>query len=1183
MVKVKELFSSFMKMFSGTFISRLLGLFREILSAQFFGASSLYDAFNIAYKVPNLFRRVFGEDMFEQAFFPKFNRLRSEGRHSEAREYILKVFLIVLLLLSIILFFLYSFLDSIISFLAPGFSPENLSNAIYLGRLILPFIFLIALTSYTGAMLLFSGDKKLDAKAKTIYSFGPALWNFFIVVILLIFQNHFGIKVLVFAYLGGALVYLLFQLPMFFKILKRVEKTTKKEEVSKVVKRELKVSFKESFKVFLTSIVNKAVDIVDGMVASLCSVGAISSLYYANRIVQLPFSIFSLSLVRVVAPELSLLRGKKKNKNFDELVNGTISIAAYVLVPITLIFFFLSPYIIKIIYQRGEFGVQDTADTSLAFQYYALSLLPFAIIALLRRVYAALENNKIPLYASLLAGSLNLVLDFILYKTSLKHGGIALATSIAACVNAFILLYYLKEFNVRVSYFRLFKKFIPLLISSSFMIPVLLIWRYVLVDRGIVLSIIISLVFVLLSFLVFFLFSFPFISIKREHKLFKNKILLTGGGTGGHVYPSLAIFEILKKEKIVDKALYLGIKGRAEERIVPKYGIPMHFIKSGAVAGGQSPIFLIKNLSNVFWGTIQSLKEIIRFKPNLVIATGGYVSAPVIFASALLKPFLGMRIIVEEQNIMPGLMNKFAALFADLIFLNYRESNYYVWSNKCVEAGYPLRKEYYKNTLNDDKLKDIKEKYKIPDDSFLILIVGGSLGARSINQLIPKILKHFQNSEDIFILHSIGMNKSKEYNSYLSTIKDLKKKFGKEIDKKHLELKNKKGKVFYKGVEFLENIYEIQQLADLIVSRAGAGALAEISAFSKASIVIPKRGLPGDHQELNAIALAERGAVEIIFEKRNSKGYDVIDENDFINKVNSIKGNPNFIKELQENAGKIFYKNSENIIINSIQKILEHKEINYIENSRTPNFIRFQVQFDSLINYLDGLTSAQKRENFYAKYYENKIDEYLQSSDYLVKNKAIKLIGSLSKTSYYDFLAKEFIYYQGYLRRNILSAFIKQDKYHPAFNDVLSIALKDSYFEVRREAIKLYIKFFSDLSNVKSLGVEILKMLRRKRENFEVKNQAMKACTLFLDSDKDIISVWSRFVNSRTVRLRQGVLDAAEFAVENSLFTDLEMLRLFLKRVMITTSDFRPVFNIKHGYNKVIKKVEEKRNDRINN
>ncbi len=659
----------------------------------------------------------------------------------------------------------------------------------------------------------------------------------------------------------------------------------------------------------------------------------------------------------------------------------------------------------------------------------------------------------------------------------------------------------------------------------------------------------------------------------NQKKIKDLKIILTGGGTGGHVIPCLAIYRIIKEKFGVKDALYLGIKGKAEESIVPKHNLKLEFIKSAPISGtGKAE--KIKSVFKIIGGTLQSCLKIIKFKPDIVIASGGYVSAPVVFASFLLQPFLKHKIVLDEQNLVPGLLNKAASLFADIVFVNFRESAYFIWSNSCVYTGYPVRKEY----VEEYSQKEIKAKLNIPEGKKLILITGGSLGARTINNLIAETLPSLAESKDLFIVHSIGLNNSKNYNAFEDTL-NLLNKTGLKVERENnvINVYGKNG-LFYRGYSFIHNIFDYQKAADLIVSRAGAGAISEILALKKPSILIPKRGLPGDHQELNAIGIAEKGGCEVIFERKKD-GKDYIDREEFVRLLTALINDKEKAEKMRLSAEKIFFRKFENIIGETIEKLMTGKkeDINFIAGVLEPPFVKFQRYFDNLVNYLDSLQKQGKTDNLYAKFYRIKVDEFWESENFMVKNKAIKLIGALRLTEKYHSLAENFDNFKGYLKRNTLIAFKKSPRFYPYFVEIVKKGLDDPYFEVRREAISLFIAFYENFRENGDIKKAILEKLEKRFESFEVKCESIKASALIL-TENEFIKTNKRFLTHKNVRIREALLDAVSMGINRSTFKDIQTLTVFLKKMLITTSEFKPVYSVREKYFNTLR-ILEGRND----
>ena len=650
------------------------------------------------------------------------------------------------------------------------------------------------------------------------------------------------------------------------------------------------------------------------------------------------------------------------------------------------------------------------------------------------------------------------------------------------------------------------------------------------------------------------------------------RTVLTGGGTGGHVYPAIAIYRRLQQAGLVGEALYLGVRGRAEERIVPQYGIPVDFVPSAPVAGG-SLWRKVRALAVVARGSFVAAAKLLRFRPRWVIATGGYVSAPVIFAAFLLKPVLGTKIIIHEQNLFPGALNKLASLLARVVFVSFPETAYFIWSQRCVHSGYPVRLPY----LEEGPAQvDAKRELGLGSHARLLLIYGGSMGARSINRALAASIEELSEVENLVIVHGIGLSSTADYDARAEVVESLSRSLGERFDSDTLEGRDGKGRVFYRGYDYLDDLVLYQRAADLIVCRGGAGSLAESVALGKPMLVVPKRGLPGDHQEVNAIGLAEKGAAEVLFERRDeASGVDEVAAREFSALVLSLLSDEERCQALSAGARAAERAGVSRSFATTLRALQEGREPEYLSGAEEPPFVRFQRQFDALVLHLNRTGS----DDLYRRLYDLKVDEYLRSPHPMTVNKGIKLVGALRRADKYPFLLDGFDSFQGFQRRNALTALSRARVFDPRFVEVLSKGLKDSYFEARREAVSLYCRFYLEVAELdqpvrEAIHSRLLKILHRSTERFEVRAEAIRAAIRFLD-EKAFLKEAQPFVHATQIRYREALLDSVEFGLSHELFQDGQAVRQLVDSILITTSDFSPVFRIRERYSRVLRELEE--------
>lgn len=319
-----------------------------------------------------------------------------------------------------------------------------------------------------------------------------------------------------------------------------------------------------------------------------------------------------------------------------------------------------------------------------------------------------------------------------------------------------------------------------------------------------------------------------------------KRVIISGGGTGGHIYPAITIYKKIKELAPNTEFLYIGTEKGLESQLVPNEGIPF---KTLPVQGLQRQI----SLSTLVTG-IKSLVSMVKafgivtsFKPDVVIGTGGYVCGPILMAAALMK----VPTIIQEQNVVAGITNKLLSKVVDVVAVGYEEAKHSFKNNeKVVYTGNPVRPEVLIDTREEGRAY-----FNLSDEDFTVLVAGGSRGARSINQAMIEVHKYFKDKPGIKIIHVTG---SGEY----GRVKE--------------ELGVKEDEPYSSSSEILPYLHEMPKAlaaTDLAVFRAGAVGLAELTVRGIPSILIPYPYAAEDHQTYNAHALVSAGAARIIVDK----------------------------------------------------------------------------------------------------------------------------------------------------------------------------------------------------------------------------------------------------------------------------------------------------------------------------
>lgn len=390
-----------------------------------------------------------------------------------------------------------------------------------------------------------------------------------------------------------------------------------------------------------------------------------------------------------------------------------------------------------------------------------------------------------------------------------------------------------------------------------------------------------------------------------------KRVVFTGGGTGGHVYPNIAIYEELQEKYPGSSFLYIGVEKGAENRIVKNLSNPIDFVsvRSKGLPQKIKSIKTIFALLDIFLGAVKSFFILRKFKPDIIIGSGGYVAAPVLLAASLLK----LKVFIHEQNAVPGRLNRAIARFAVRIGVSFSSTAQFFPEEKVIFTGYPLRK-----SIRYSRDADIKSKYKIPAQNKVIFIFGGSVGARTINEAAAEAIPMFLATAGLTVILSTGRGYSKEYKAYEDTIKI----FGDIGIPPEVE-----GRLIVR--EYFDNIDEIYSISDLVIARAGAGTIKEITTLGIPSILVPKIDVPGDHQILNAREVEKTGGARIIYEEvryRDNKRTIYIPGKTLFEIIRETIADSDMLFNMKRNLKKLEKQNSAELILKEIEKIFKGKE-----------------------------------------------------------------------------------------------------------------------------------------------------------------------------------------------------------------------------------------------------------------
>ncbi len=364
------------------------------------------------------------------------------------------------------------------------------------------------------------------------------------------------------------------------------------------------------------------------------------------------------------------------------------------------------------------------------------------------------------------------------------------------------------------------------------------------------------------------------------------RLLVTGGGTGGHIYPAISVALKFKEKHANAKILYVGRTEGLESEILSDYdieyrSIPITYLKNKKIKT------VIKYLISLIKAFFISRKIIKEFKPDVVFGTGGYVTGPVLMSAQMMK----VKTVLHESNAFPGRANRFFSKRADFVFVSYKEAKKrFKRSDNVIFSGTPIRKEF--EMAKKDKSR---EKLGISDDEFLVVSLGGSGGAERINEIMMELIKKVSEVEKLRYIHVTGKS---YYNIFMKRQMELDIKFGDNIT----------------ILPYIDDMATYMSAADLLITRGGALTLAEVKVVKTPAIIIPSPNVKDNHQEHNANALVKKGLAFMI--KESELNYFTLYE-----KIIELMNKPKILSDMRMEMKKNSENDCASMIVRNITKI----------------------------------------------------------------------------------------------------------------------------------------------------------------------------------------------------------------------------------------------------------------------
>ncbi|MGD2150951.1 MAG: undecaprenyldiphospho-muramoylpentapeptide beta-N-acetylglucosaminyltransferase [Desulfobacterales bacterium] len=363
------------------------------------------------------------------------------------------------------------------------------------------------------------------------------------------------------------------------------------------------------------------------------------------------------------------------------------------------------------------------------------------------------------------------------------------------------------------------------------------------------------------------------------------RMVIAGGGTGGHLFPGIAIAQEFMSRNPNNRLLFVGTGKPFETRVLSKAGFAHKQITSeglkGRGLGNQA-----KSILKIPKGIFESVMILKRFRPNLVLGVGGYSAGPLVAAAWL----LGIKIVLHEQNILPGITNRILSRLADRVYVSFDDFPTGICPKKVLYTGNPVRREILKYPKNQKILGIDNSEQK---QHFVILILGGSQGAHSINMALLEAMESIQDKDQFFFIHQTGLNDE-------TRVKNAYERYG----------------LSFRVQAFFNDMDRQYQKADLVICRAGATTVAEIKAIGKGAIFIPYPFAADNHQVLNARSLEKTGAAEMILEKDlNGKA--------LAERINFYAANPDTLRQMASRAKDLCRTDAAAVIVDDCYRLIK--------------------------------------------------------------------------------------------------------------------------------------------------------------------------------------------------------------------------------------------------------------------
>jgi UDP-N-acetylglucosamine--N-acetylmuramyl-(pentapeptide) pyrophosphoryl-undecaprenol N-acetylglucosamine transferase len=663
------------------------------------------------------------------------------------------------------------------------------------------------------------------------------------------------------------------------------------------------------------------------------------------------------------------------------------------------------------------------------------------------------------------------------------------------------------------------------------------------------------------------------------------RYLLTGGGTGGHVYPALAIADEIRRRQQDAEFLYVGLRNKLESRVVPGRGYAMRYVCSRSFPRSSSLRALAVFCLVLGIGVARAVFILLRFRPHLIVGTGGYVSAPVLFAHGLLAK-VGLsraKVFLYEPNAYPGMLNQLAGRMAHRIGVAFEHAGRWFDMRRVAVVGYPVRREL----LEVDR-QQARQRLGIAPDRKVLFVFGGSGGSRVINEAVIRALPRLRQRQELLILHVTGRYSGPDYDAVRDTERDLRQQ-GIEGDTAS----------WYRRFDYLDNIQEAYGAADLVVCRGGAGTLTEIGVCGLPALIVPLATAAEDHQAVNARELERQGAARVVYQKacwHNGSISSRLDEAQLAGEVLALFADEARRQRMAAAARSLPLKNSLELILSDIENLASGRRPPPLSLEFPPRVPTLPRDPNALLRMVrqrlleaGGIERLDTCELAYLRY---QADRLLVADEWYEiplgrRNVGIKLAGLLQYREHLPLLlgilqdrrpvsplrrlAGGDYHHCGLLRRNVIEQGIHQlGVADESIERVLLEALvADPYYEVRAAAARTLGVLFQPEARIE----EALTAALDDRSSAVVA-QAIRSLG-HIGSRPDLLNLLRRFYLHRNWQFRLEVVGTLKRLTERGVLDPGEG-RAQLNQILATSPYFQPKFPLEEGLRELARRIQQR-------